>query len=51
MTDWLEDLKADYEDKVAYAVGFNPPPAADDGNDHDRAVAWDSTTRSSSSRN
>lgn len=27
MTEWLEDLKADYEDKVAYAVGFNPPPA------------------------
>ena len=26
MTDWLEDLKEDYEDKVAYAVGFNPPP-------------------------
>ena len=31
MTDWLEDLKADYEDKVAYAVGFNPPPAATTG--------------------
>ena len=28
MTVWIEDLKADYEDKVAYAVGFTPPPAA-----------------------
>jgi foldase protein PrsA len=28
MTAWVEDLKSDYEDKVAYAVGFNPPPAA-----------------------
>ncbi|MBA2460890.1 MAG: peptidylprolyl isomerase [Actinobacteria bacterium] len=28
MTKWVEDLKADYEDKVAYAVGFTPPPAA-----------------------
>jgi foldase protein PrsA len=31
MTAWLEDLKADYEDKVAYAVGFNPPPEATTG--------------------
>ena len=31
MTTWLEDLKADYEDKVAYAVGFTPPPAATTG--------------------
>ncbi len=31
MTNWLEDLKADYEDKVAYAVGFNPPPASTTG--------------------
>jgi foldase protein PrsA len=31
MTTWLEDLKADYTDKVAYAVGFNPPPAATTG--------------------
>jgi len=28
MTSWVEDLKADYDDKVAYAVGFSPPPAA-----------------------
>jgi parvulin-like peptidyl-prolyl isomerase len=27
MTKWVEDLKKDYEDKVSYAVGFNPPPA------------------------
>src|SRR5918994_1143430 len=26
MTKWVEDLKKDYEDKVSYAVGFNPPP-------------------------
>ena len=31
MTKWLEDLKADYEDKVAYAVGFTPPPSATTG--------------------
>ncbi len=28
MTSWVEDLKADYDDKVIYAVGFSPPPAA-----------------------
>jgi foldase protein PrsA len=28
MTKWVDDLKKDYEDKVTYAVGFNPPPAA-----------------------
>ena len=28
MTKWVNDLKKDYEDKVSYAVGFNPPPAA-----------------------
>lgn len=28
MTKWVDDLKKDYEDKVSYAVGFNPPPAA-----------------------
>ena len=28
MTKWVEELKKDYEDKVSYAVGFNPPPAA-----------------------
>ena len=27
MTKWVDDLKRDYEDKVTYAVGFNPPPA------------------------
>ena len=28
MTKWVDDLKKDYEDKVSYAVGFTPPPAA-----------------------
>ena len=28
MTKWVEKLKSDYEDKVSYAVGFTPPPAA-----------------------
>lgn len=28
MTKWVDELKKDYEDKVAYAVGFTPPPAA-----------------------
>ena len=28
MTKWVDDLKDDYEDKVSYAVGFSPPPAA-----------------------
>jgi parvulin-like peptidyl-prolyl isomerase len=28
MTKWVDDLKKDYEDKINYAVGFNPPPAA-----------------------
>ena len=28
MTAWVNELKKDYEDKVSYAVGFNPPPAA-----------------------
>jgi parvulin-like peptidyl-prolyl isomerase len=28
MTKWVDELKKDYEDKVSYAVGFNPPPAA-----------------------
>jgi foldase protein PrsA len=28
MTAWVNDLKKDYEDKITYAVGFNPPPAA-----------------------
>ena len=31
MTKWVEELKKDYEDKVSYAVGFNPPPAAATG--------------------
>ena len=25
MTKWIDELKKDYEDKVSYAVGFNPP--------------------------
>jgi parvulin-like peptidyl-prolyl isomerase len=28
MTEWVDDLTKDYEDKVSYAVGFNPPPKA-----------------------
>ena len=28
MTKWVDDLKKDYKDKVAYATGFTPPPAA-----------------------
>lgn len=28
MTAWVNDLKKDYEGKISYAVGFNPPPAA-----------------------
>jgi parvulin-like peptidyl-prolyl isomerase len=31
MTKWVDDLKKDYEDKVTYAVGFTPPPAATTG--------------------
>ena len=54
MTKWLEDLKADYEDKVAYAVGFTPPPpgtTGTTGTTTDRAVACPLATRWSSSRN
>ena len=28
MTTWVDELKKDYEDKIDYAVGFEPPPAA-----------------------
>ena len=28
MTKWVDDLKKDYKDKVAYATGFTPPPDA-----------------------
>jgi parvulin-like peptidyl-prolyl isomerase len=28
MTKWVDELKADYEDKVSYAVGYSPPAAA-----------------------
>jgi parvulin-like peptidyl-prolyl isomerase len=31
MTKWVDDLKKDYEDKVTYAVGFDPPPATSTG--------------------
>jgi foldase protein PrsA len=26
MTKWVDGLKKEYDDKIAYAVGFNPPP-------------------------
>src|SRR5215207_4976528 len=26
MTAWIEDLKDEYDDKISYAAGFNPPP-------------------------
>jgi foldase protein PrsA len=28
MTTWVDELKADYEDKVSYAVGYSPPATA-----------------------
>jgi parvulin-like peptidyl-prolyl isomerase len=28
MTKWVDALKKDYEDKISYAVGYKPPPAA-----------------------
>jgi foldase protein PrsA len=28
MTKWVDELKKDYKDKVAYATGFTPPPDA-----------------------
>ena len=28
MTEWVDELKQDYEDKVTYAIGFTPPPTA-----------------------
>jgi parvulin-like peptidyl-prolyl isomerase len=28
MTDWVDGLKKDYEDKISYAIGFTPPPTA-----------------------
>jgi parvulin-like peptidyl-prolyl isomerase len=28
MTKWVDELKKDYEDKISYAVGYKPPPAA-----------------------
>ncbi|MDX6438637.1 MAG: hypothetical protein QOF45_1220 [Gaiellaceae bacterium] len=28
MTKWVDQLKKDYKDKISYAVGFTPPPAA-----------------------
>ncbi len=28
MTKWVDELKKEYDGKVSYAVGFNPPPAA-----------------------
>ncbi len=31
MTKWVDELKKDYEDKVSYATGFTPPPAATTG--------------------
>ena len=28
MTDWVDGVKKEYDDKVSYATGFSPPPAA-----------------------
>ena len=28
MTEWVDGLKKDYEDKISYAIGFTPPPTA-----------------------
>ncbi len=28
MTEWVDELKTDYDDKVSYAAGFSPPPTA-----------------------
>ena len=28
MTEWVDELKADYEDKVSYGVGYSPPATA-----------------------
>jgi parvulin-like peptidyl-prolyl isomerase len=28
MTDWVDELKQEYDDKVSYAAGFTPPPTA-----------------------
>jgi parvulin-like peptidyl-prolyl isomerase len=30
MTDWVEDLRKEYEDKVSYAAGFEPPDVPDE---------------------
>ena len=31
MTAWIDELKDDYEDKISYAAGFNPPPETTTG--------------------
>jgi parvulin-like peptidyl-prolyl isomerase len=31
MTAWIEDLKDEYDDKISYAAGFNPPPETTTG--------------------
>ena len=31
MTEWVDELKKDYKDKVSYALGFTPPPTATTG--------------------
>jgi hypothetical protein len=31
MTEWVDDLKQEYEDKITYAIGFTPPPTATTG--------------------
>jgi len=31
MTKWVDELKERYDDKISYAVGFDPPPAATTG--------------------
>ena len=39
MTKWVDDLKKDYKDKVAYATGFTPPPDVEEHDLRDRVAA------------
>jgi hypothetical protein len=31
MTSWVDGLKKQYKGKIAYAIGFTPPPTATGG--------------------